>query len=137
VLWVGVNPSTAEDQEPGQPALNDPTVTKIEGFTARYFTGDQVYLGNKFARRATDVRELRGLTLEEAIGPDNDRHISRMMAGRSRRHVVFAWGPLAKLPAHLRERWRWVWIALAVTLGHQPRCAWACVRTASRVTRSW
>jgi hypothetical protein len=123
VLWIGVNPSTAEDLQLGQPAQNDQTVTKIEGFTDRYFPGDRIYLANKFARRATDVRELRSLTIEEAIGPDCDVHLCGMLAAAT--SVVFAWGPLAKLPPHLRERWRQV-DAFARALDHQPLCLGVC-----------
>lgn len=123
VLWIGVNPSTAEDQAPGEPDQNDQTVTKIEGFTARYFPGDRIYLANKFARRATDVRELRALTLEEAIGPECDQHLLGMMAAAT--SVVFAWGPLAKVPVHLRGRWRQV-DAYARAMDHTPLCLGVC-----------
>jgi hypothetical protein len=61
-----------------------------------------VTVGNLFAYRATDVRELKNAA--DAVGPDNDEHLRQMM--REAQCVVVAWGPLAKQPKALRGRFR-------------------------------
>lgn len=94
VAWIMVNPSTADATD------DDPTIRKVIGFSERQGAGWAV-VGNKFAYRATDVRDLRGA--RDPIGPDNDTHLAGIM--RDAATVIVAWGPLAKLPPPLRRRW--------------------------------
>lgn len=94
VAWIMVNPSTADAKE------DDPTIRKVIGFSERIGAGWAI-VGNKFAYRATDVRELKGA--RDPIGPENDEHLSAIMQDAGQ--IIVAWGPLAKLPPHLRRRW--------------------------------
>lgn len=91
----GVNPSTADA------TTNDATIRKDIGF-ARRFGWSRIIKGNKFAYRATDVRELAKCF--DPVGPDNDAHILQIMQDAD--ILVAAWGPLSKLPKHLRGRFR-------------------------------
>jgi hypothetical protein len=95
VAWIMVNPSTADA------TADDATIRKVVGFSERMGAGWAV-VGNKFAYRATDVRELR--TAQDPRGPENNAHLEAIM--REAPTVIAAWGPLAKLPKHLRNRWR-------------------------------
>jgi len=90
---IMVNPSTADA------TLDDPTIRKLRGFGERYGWG-RVIVGNLFAYRATDVRELGKVA--DPIGPDNDYWLSRIFGTVDR--VVCAWGPLGKQPKALRGR---------------------------------
>lgn len=94
VAWIMVNPSTADATE------DDPTIRKVIGFSERMGAGWAI-VGNKFAYRATDVRDLRGA--RDPGGPENDAHLAAIM--RDAATVIVAWGPLAKLPPPLRRRW--------------------------------
>lgn len=94
VAWIMVNPSTADATD------DDATIRKVIGFSERMGAGWAI-VGNKFAYRATDVRELR--TAPDPKGPQNDAHLTAIM--REAPVVIAAWGPLAKLPKHLRRRW--------------------------------
>jgi hypothetical protein len=95
VAWIMVNPSTADADN------DDATIRKVIGFTER-LGGGWAIVGNKFAYRATDIRDLRGVS--DPRGPENDAHLERIM--REAPVVIAAWGPLAKLPPNLRRRWR-------------------------------
>ena len=107
---LGVNPSKADGH------VDDPTIVKVTGFGRRL--GWRAYaMGNKFAFRATDVGELR--TAADPVGPDNDAFLAAMMAQAD--VVVAAWGPLSKLPRHLRGRWREV-AAIADKAGKPLKC---------------
>lgn len=97
VAWIMVNPSTADAKE------DDPTIRRVVGFSERLGAGWAI-VGNKFAYRATDVKELR--TAQDPRGPENDAHLEAIMAAAPL--VIVAWGPLAKLPPVLRRRWRTV-----------------------------
>lgn len=105
---IMVNPSTADAEQ------DDATIRKLKGFGARNGWG-RIIVGNLFAYRATDVREL--VTADDPVGPDNDEHLRQIIRAVPR--VIFAWGPTAKLPRHLRERWREVY-ELARRLQHTP-----------------
>jgi hypothetical protein len=94
VAWIMVNPSTADA------TTDDATIRKVIGFSERMGAGWAI-VGNKFAYRATDVRELKGA--RDPVGPDNDQHLFEIMADAEK--VIAAWGPLAKLPPALRRRW--------------------------------
>lgn len=107
---IMVNPSTADAVK------DDATIRKVRGFGARNAWG-RIVVGNLFAYRATDVRELAGQV--DPIGPDNDLRLCEIFLDVDR--VVFAWGPLAKQPRALRDRWRTVDL-MARTLGFKPLC---------------
>lgn len=98
---IMVNPSTADAE------MDDATIRKLKGFAARW-KWDRLIVGNLFAYRATDVRELG--KVDDPVGPENDEHLFSMMAEAD--ELVFAWGPLAKQPKAHRDRWsRVAWIA--------------------------
>ncbi|MBD3844284.1 DUF1643 domain-containing protein [Bosea sp. SSUT16] len=110
VAVLGVNPSTADA------TTNDATIRKDIGFGARRGWG-RLIKGNKFAYRATDVRELRSCS--DPIGPGNDNHLLAMMQEAD--IVIAAWGPLSKLPRSLRERWRDI-VRIAAVAGKPLHC---------------
>lgn len=92
---IMVNPSTADA------ANDDATIRKLRGFGDRHKWG-RLIVGNLFAYRATDVRELSAVS--DPIGPDNDYWLGRI-AGTVNR-VIYAWGPTAKQPRAYRGiRW--------------------------------
>lgn len=108
---IMVNPSTAGAE------VNDPTITRVFGFAQRLGYG-KVMVGNKFSHVATDVKELRAASLPSG-GTTNDRYLDRIV--RECTTLVFGWGPLAKLPKHLRLRWRRV-LEIAQAAGKTPMC---------------
>ena len=81
VMWIGLNPSTADENQ------LDPTLTRIRGFSQRMGYGSFV-MCNLYAWRDTDPRGL--LTTPDPEGPDNMRHIYGTMADVAA--VVCAWG---------------------------------------------
>ena len=103
---IMVNPSTADA------ANDDATIRKLRGFGSRHGWG-RIIVGNLFAFRATDVRELAHAI--DPIGPENDHHLLQIAADADR--VIFAWGPVAKQPRALRARWERV----ADIFSHLPR----------------
>lgn len=105
---IMVNPSTADA------TVDDPTIRKVCGFGMRH-GWSKVIVGNLFAWRATDVRELG--TVADPVGSDNDLHLLNMLAEAN--EVVFAWGPLAKQPPALRDRWEHAFL-LTRAEGHKP-----------------
>jgi hypothetical protein len=94
---IMVNPSTADA------TADDATIRKLKGFGARNQWG-RIVVGNLFAYRATDVRELD--RAEHPVGAENDTHLLEMIREADR--LVVAWGPMSKLPKHLRTRFRHV-----------------------------
>ncbi|GEP09883.1 DUF1643 domain-containing protein [Methylobacterium gnaphalii] len=92
--WIMVNPSTADAE------ANDHTIRKVIGFSERLGAG-HIVVGNLFAYRATDIRALR--TAADPIGVDGGDHLRAIM--REAKKVIVAWGPCAKLPRWLRNRW--------------------------------
>lgn len=105
---IMVNPSTADATK------NDATIRKLNGFRNLYGWGNLI-VGNLFAYRATDVRELA--TATDPIGPDNGYRLAEIFLDAQQ--VVFAWGPTAKLPKRLRDHWRVV-VELARKMHCQP-----------------
>lgn len=93
-LVIMVNPSTADAHR------DDATIRKLLGFGQRHDWG-LMMVGNLFAFRATNVRDLA--SARDPVGPDNDRHLADMAAQADR--LVFAWGPVAKVPRSHRDRW--------------------------------
>lgn len=106
----GVNPSTANA------TTNDQTIRKDIGFGER-LGWSRIIKGNKFAFRAKDVKALR--TAADPIGPDNNKHLEQIM--RDADIHIAAWGPLSKLPPHLRHRWRMIQ-KIAAHVGCQLMC---------------
>ncbi|HKR17677.1 DUF1643 domain-containing protein [Rhizorhapis sp.] len=92
---IMVNPSTADAVE------DDATIRKLIGFRNLYGWGNLI-VGNLFAYRATDVRELA--SANDPIGPDNGYRLADIFLDAQQ--VIFAWGPSAKLPKRLRDHWR-------------------------------
>lgn len=93
--YFGVNPSKADG------LIDDATIRKLYGFSERIDVG-RFMVGNKFAYRATDVDELRRAA--DPVGPSNNTHLLVMM--KEADILVACWGPLGKLPKHLRGRWK-------------------------------
>ena len=101
---IMVNPSTADA------LTDDHTIRKWNGFAARLGVS-RFIIGNKFAFRATDIRQLREAA--DPIGPENDAHIEQIM--RDADLHIMAWGvtqqasttvtyALARNRAHCRTR---------------------------------
>lgn len=94
-LIVMVNPSTADATQ------DDATIRKLIGFGRRNRWG-RIIVGNLFAYRATDVRELGKVA--NPIGPENDDHLIQMLAECDQ--VICAWGPITKQPKAWRNRYQ-------------------------------
>ena len=107
---IMVNPSTADAEQ------DDATIRKLRGFGERNKWGHLV-IGNLFAYRATDVRELG--RAYDPIGPQNDDHLMRILAEADQ--VVCAWGPISKQPAKWRGRFNDV-VGLIRGTGLDPMC---------------
>jgi hypothetical protein len=93
VAFIGVNPSTADAE------TDDATVRKWRGFASRWGC-DRMVVGNLFAYRATDVRELA--TADDPVGHENNEHLRAVLDGVDL--VVPCWGSRGKLPPNLRYR---------------------------------
>jgi hypothetical protein len=102
---IMVNPSTADA------SIDDATIRKLRGFGTKHGWGHLV-VGNLFAFRATDVRDLARIA--DPVGPDNDLHLRSIIADCDR--VIVAWGPLSKQPKYHRGRWR----AVMAMIGERP-----------------
>lgn len=94
-LFVMLNPSTADASE------DDPTIRRCIGFAQRWGY-QRLEVGNLFALRATDPKQLRRLPLEEAVGHDNDRWLRRLCTRAAL--IVCAWG------AHSTAPYRMPWV---------------------------
>lgn len=88
LLWLMLNPSTADEK------ADDPTIRRLRGYTQAWAPGPSAFagfmVGNVFSFRATNPRELRGLTLEQKRGPDWADWLGRQVSACT--HVVCAWG---------------------------------------------
>lgn len=118
-LILMVNPSTADAN------TDDHTIRKLRGFGERHQWG-RLMVGNLFAYRATDVRTLNSCA--DPVGPENDAHLSSMMADADR--IVVAWGPVSKQPRAYRGlRWRKV-VEIANrplwSIGEPAKCGHPC-----------
>lgn len=105
---IMVNPSTADAVE------DDATIRKLKGFGRQYGWG-KLIVGNLFAYRSKDVRELA--TATDPIGSDNGYRLAEIFLDTQR--VIFAWGPQGKLPRRLRTHWRDVY-SLALKMHSDP-----------------
>jgi len=92
---IMVNPSTADAEQ------DDATIRKLKGFGAHHHWG-RIIVGNLFAYRATDVRELGKVS--DPVGPDNDDHLWRIVCAVDR--IIVAWGPVSKQPKYQRARYQ-------------------------------
>jgi hypothetical protein len=81
VAWIGLNPSTADEQQ------LDPTLRRVRSFTPRMGYHRFVML-NLFAYRATDPKIM--LAACDPVGTDNDRWI--LDTCRHAAAVVCCWG---------------------------------------------
>lgn len=93
ILYVGVNPSTADA------SVDDATVRKWKGVTRKMGFG-RFLVANLFAYRATDVKELK--RVEDPVGPDNDWYIEQCISRAS--VIVPCWGNSSKVPKDLIHR---------------------------------
>ncbi len=89
VMWIGLNPSTADEQQ------LDPTLRRVKGFSQSWGF-DGFVMTNVFAYRATDPRVM--MAASDPIGPDNDHHLMAIAAQTSL--IVACWG------VHARHRGR-------------------------------
>lgn len=83
VMFVGLNPSTADEVE------DDPTIRRCIGF-ARAWGYDGLCMANLFAFRTKDTGKL--LAQADPVGPGNDSALLRL--SESAAIVVAAWGTL-------------------------------------------
>ena len=90
IAYFGVNPSTADASN------DDQTVKRWRGFAERN-DAKRFIVGNVFAYRATDVKELSHV--EDPIGPDNNAHIQSLIDEAD--VLVPCWGGRKKLRKHL------------------------------------
>jgi hypothetical protein len=81
--FVMLNPSTADE------SADDPTIRRCIGF-ARSFGCARLEVVNLFAYRSTNPEMIYAMSKAEAVGPDNDRHITE--ACNASRIVICAWG---------------------------------------------
>jgi hypothetical protein len=81
VMWIGLNPSTADATQ------DDPTIRRCREFTRAWGFASMV-MCNIFAYRATDPRVMKAAA--DPIGPDNDRTLQ--WVARSAALVICAWG---------------------------------------------
>jgi len=86
LLWIMLNPSTADGQSVDATLLRCLAFSRREGY-------DRLVLANLFAYRSTRSEALRMAT--DPVGPDNDSHIKQAIAGASQ--VVLGWGALGGL----------------------------------------
>jgi hypothetical protein len=101
VLFIMLNPSTADDR------LDDPTIRRCIGYAKKWGYGS-LYVGNLFAMRATNPKEL--LTAENPTGEtvkENRKYLDEMIDKCSL--VICAWGnaPIeseTKLPLFKNEK---------------------------------
>lgn len=107
---IMVNPSTADAEK------DDATIRKLKGFARRNQWG-RIIVGNLFAYRSTDVRELA--TVPDPVGPENDNHLWKIIEEADR--VIVAWGRIEKLPKRLRGRYRTL-IGICRELGQPMFC---------------
>lgn len=95
-LWVMLNPSTAGV------TVNDPTINRCMGFS-RGWGAPGIVVGNLYALRATDPRELK--LHPDPIGPDNDAVLAQMTAWTQRHggRVIVAWGTQLGIETRVRD----------------------------------
>jgi hypothetical protein len=108
VVFIGLNPSTADEQ------YDDPTVRRCIGFARRWGFSEMVML-NIFAFRSTDPFALE--KEKDPVGPKNDLFLREFC--KEADLVVFAWG------THGDLKWRGIHTAYMIkqTISHDKiRC---------------
>lgn len=81
IMWIGLNPSTADEQK------LDPTLRRIRAFSMGWgFT--EFVMTNLFAYRSTDPRAM--LRFSEPVGDRNDEVL--LEQARNAQAVVVCWG---------------------------------------------
>lgn len=85
VVWCGLNPSKADAKR------DDPTIRRMMGFTEGWGFSRFVVL-NLYAYRATDPRELDGLTLDQLNGPFHNSNLATWIYHPCNRIFVCCWG---------------------------------------------
>ena len=81
ILWIGLNPSTADERQ------LDPTLTRIASFSRREGF-DGFWMANLFGLRTPYPEEMRAHP--DPVGPENDAQLLRAAARCGR--FVAAWG---------------------------------------------
>jgi len=92
VLFIMLNPSTADAEK------DDPTIRRCIGY-AKKWGHDRLFVGNLFAYRSTDPKNLR--KADNPVGDDNNRFLTEM-ANKSCL-VIAAWGTNGSLHGRDRE----------------------------------
>lgn len=92
-LFIMLNPSTADG------LVDDPTIRRCVNF-AKSWDCDRLFVGNLFAWRATDPRDLHknGVSNGDIVGPDNSEWLEAMADVVTNREeergpIICAWGP--------------------------------------------
>lgn len=121
LCWIGLNPSTADEQQ------LDPTLRRIKSFTEREGFDSFVML-NVYPYRATDPRDMNKhyATLDQLTEKEtefrNAAHIRAAIRATGHKKVVCAWGVIAPLmPLSLGFLWSGEFIPLCLgttTAGH-------------------
>lgn len=111
LLWVGLNPSTADH------ISDDPTNRRIADFSKRWGFGGYV-LANLFAYRSISPKALKQAS--DPIGPENDTYLKAL--SRSAEQTICAWGNHGQLFNRAAEVLPMLHkpIALGVTKAQQP-----------------
>lgn len=113
VLFCMLNPSTADAD------VDDPTIRRCIGFARTWGYGSLIVV-NLFSLRATDPRELKKVTLYDAIGPDNAMGIHEELGVVDL--AIAAWGVHGTLGMQNREvRDLGHWHHLGLTKDGHPR----------------
>lgn len=94
VAFFGINPSTATA------FVDDHTIRKLKGFAFHNGHFDILVVGNAFAARATNVKDLA--IFDGAVGPKNDSYLRAIMSECDL--LVPCWGNRSKVPGHLQYR---------------------------------
>jgi hypothetical protein len=95
VLWIMLNPSTADAQE------DDPTIRKCTGFALRWGYGG-IEVVNLYAFRSSRPSDLWRHNVSP-IGPFNDHYIVEVLKRENVGKVVVAWGGIDNLKIRKRE----------------------------------
>ena len=85
ILWIGLNPSTADESQ------LDPTLTRIRSFSEREgFHG--FWMANLFGLRTPYPKEM--MAAADPVGPGNDA--SLQLAAKRCERIVAAWGAIGE-----------------------------------------
>lgn len=88
ILWIGLNPSTADEQQ------LDPTLTRITTFSKREGF-DGFWMANLFALRTPYPKEM--MADADPVGPENDAAL--LYAANRCERIVAAWGVCGEFQA--------------------------------------